>query len=297
VASVKLVIKIVKTSFAIRLNLFLLVAILLVPITTLAQFTFTTNNGAITITSYTGLGGNVVIPGYINGYPVKTIGDNAFYNCFTLTNVVISNCVAFIGNEAFRYCGNLTNVTLGSSVVGIGNYAFYMCDKLNGVTFPNSITNIGDYAFYNCSAMTNLTIPSSVTSIGYLAFSIGNLYQVYFEGNAPIAGKPVFMGGLGTVYYLPGTIGWGSTFGGWPTARWYQSQPQILGLGYGLGVKNNKFQFTISWATNTTVVVEASTNLHNWTPVITNWLFNGTNIFSDSAYTNIPKRFYRVHSQ
>jgi hypothetical protein len=35
-----------------------------------AQFTFTTNNGAITVTEYTGAGGNVVIPSAINGYPV-----------------------------------------------------------------------------------------------------------------------------------------------------------------------------------------------------------------------------------
>jgi hypothetical protein len=45
------------------------------------------------------------------------------------------------------------------------------------------------------------------------------------------------------------------------------------------------------------VVVEASTNLQSWTPVITNALVNGTNAFSDSAYTNYPQRFYRVRSQ
>jgi len=39
-----------------------------------AQFTYTTNNGAITITGYTGSGGAVTIPSIINGYPVVTIG-------------------------------------------------------------------------------------------------------------------------------------------------------------------------------------------------------------------------------
>jgi hypothetical protein len=64
-----------------------------------------------------------------------------------------------------------------------------------------------------------------------------------------------------------------------------------------LGVQGNTFQFTISWATNIAVIVDASTNLQNWTPVTTNALVNGTNSFSDSAYTNFSKRFYRVRSQ
>jgi hypothetical protein len=44
------------------------------------------------------------------------------------------------------------------------------------------------------------------------------------------------------------------------------------------------------------VVVLASTNLLNWTPVITNALVNGTYYFADSTWTNYPRRFYRVRS-
>src|SRR5258708_23772698 len=43
-----------------------------------AQFNYTTNNGAITITLYTGSGGIVTVPDTINGFPVTTIGDSAF---------------------------------------------------------------------------------------------------------------------------------------------------------------------------------------------------------------------------
>jgi hypothetical protein len=45
------------------------------------------------------------------------------------------------------------------------------------------------------------------------------------------------------------------------------------------------------------MVVEASTNLHNWTPVMTNALVSGTCAFTDSTWTNYPQRFYRVRSQ
>jgi hypothetical protein len=64
-----------------------------------------------------------------------------------------------------------------------------------------------------------------------------------------------------------------------------------------LGVGSNGLQFTISWATNASVLVLASTNLLDWTPVATNTLVSGTNAFVDSAWTNYPRRFYRVRSQ
>ena len=54
-----------------RLQLLLVV---MLPIVAQGQFTFTTNNGAITITRYTGPGGIVVIPDTTNGWPVETIG-------------------------------------------------------------------------------------------------------------------------------------------------------------------------------------------------------------------------------
>lgn len=41
--------------------------LLTLPAPVQAQFTFTTNNGAITITGYTGPGGAVVIPSSTNG--------------------------------------------------------------------------------------------------------------------------------------------------------------------------------------------------------------------------------------
>ena len=58
----------------------------------------------------------------------------------------------------------------------------------------------------------------------------------------------------------------------------------------GFGVQPGGFGFTISWATNASVVVEAATNLANpvWIPVSTNTLTGGTNYFSDPQWTNYP---------
>src|ERR1035441_3601171 len=66
--------------------------------------------------------------------------------------------------------------------------------------------------------LTNVTIGNSVTSIGNSAFDYcTSLTGVYFNGNAPSLGLSVFTAdNNATVYYLPGTSGWSSTFAGLP---------------------------------------------------------------------------------
>jgi len=237
---------------------------------------------------------------------VTSIGSEAFDDCTSLASVMIGNGVTNIDTYAFINCHGLTNVIFGSGVNSIGSQAFCQCYDLASVTFPNSLTSLGFAAFNSCSSLTSVTFGSGVTNIGTSAFAgCQNLHQVFFLGNEPsVNGGPgsadstVFSGESGTVYYASDIAGWGATFGGWPTAAGsYQSKPQILASGGGLGVRNNKFQFTFSWASNTIVVVEASTDLRSWTPVITNTLVNGTNAFTDSTWTNYPRQFYRVHSQ
>jgi hypothetical protein len=183
-------------------------------------------------------------------------------------------------------------------VTRIGDYAF-ASSYLTNVTIPDSVINIGGDAFW-VSALNSITIPDSVTNIDFYAFSqCYNLNHIYFEGNAPAATTPVFYNDPGMIYYLPGTTGWGANFGGLPTAPWYRPSPAILGNGSGLGVNTNGFGFTVSWATNTPVVIEVCTNLANpaWVPVNTNVLANGTSDFRDAQWANFPRRFYRIRSQ
>ena len=261
--------------------------------------TYTTNNGTITITGYTGPGGAVTIPSAINGLPVTSIGPGAFGGCRSLTNVAIPNSVTTIGDRAFDYCTSLTSVTLPSSLTSIGKGAFLACTVLTSVTIPNSLTNIPAMAFMGCTSLTNITIPKGVTSIEGQAFEFcSSLAGVYFQGNAPSLGSALLfdVSDSTTIYYLPGTTGWGTTFGGRPTALWYLPNPLILTSGPGFGVQSNAFGFIISWATNLPVVVEACTNPanHSWSLVQTNALTGGWSYFSDPQWANYPVRFYRL---
>jgi hypothetical protein len=232
------------------------------------------------------------------GNSVTNIGDEAFENCISLTSVIIPNSVTSIGVEAFIYCTSLTSLTIGNSVTNIGDDSFYDCSNLTSLTIGNSVAGIGYFAFGYCTSLTRVTIPGSVTSIVYYAFNgCTSLTKVYFTGNVPSPNdSTVFGGDPATIYYLPGTTGWGTVFDGRPTAPWFLPNPLILNHSAGFGVQPGGFGFTISWATNASVVVEAATNLANpvWLPVSTNALVNGTNYFSDPQWTNYPQRFYRA---
>jgi hypothetical protein len=268
------------------------------------------------------------------GSGVTSIGDEAFNECGNLTSITIPNSVSSIGTGTFDNCDRLRAITVNvlnptyssvdgvlfnksqtilvtypagiagaytipNSVTSIGDSAFFTC-LLSSVTIPNNVTSIGDYAFQGCTSLTSVTIGSGVTSIGDEAFwDCTTLTNVYFRGNAPSVGWNAFSHYPPYSYYLPGTTGWAAfaTNTGTSTKLW--TLPYPLVLQGSVGVQSNLFGFTVSWATNLSVVVEASTDLagKTWTPVLTNALNNGVVNFSDPEWRNYPSRFYRVRSQ
>ena len=101
---------------------------------------------------------------------VTYIGDYAFEDCSSLTNITIPNSVTTIRYSAFEDCRNLTSITIPSSVTSISSATFIGCSGLTSITIPNSVTSIGNIAFRGCSSLTNITIPNGVTSIDYGTF-------------------------------------------------------------------------------------------------------------------------------
>jgi hypothetical protein len=137
---------------------------------TFGDFNYTTNGSSVSITGYTGHGGNVIVPDSISDKPVTSIGENAFFDCNTITSINIPVGVSSIGGGAFSGCSTLTDITIPYTVNYIGISAFSYCVSLTSITVPNRVKNIASAVFTCCTSLTNVTIPNSVTIIESSAF-------------------------------------------------------------------------------------------------------------------------------
>ena len=135
---------------------------------------------------------------------IMSIGNWAFRDCYSLTNISIEDSenplsmVAgyyspFSANNAYTYIternvyigrnltlsetssvfDGITSVEFGPNVTTINSYLFNQAAKLSSVTIGNGVTTIGDYAFQEAGTSVEemvVTMGNSVTSIGESAF-------------------------------------------------------------------------------------------------------------------------------
>jgi hypothetical protein len=277
---------------AARTAMLLLLLMLILPAVVQAQFNYTTYNGAITITGYTGSGGAVTIPDTINSLPVTSIGDQAFYNCNSLTSVTIGTSVISIGNKAFWRCRSLTSVTIPDSVTSIGGGAFMACYSLTNVVIPASVTVLGSPVFLYCSGLAGIsvdplnsvyssvdgvlfnktqttlleypgartgpyTIPNSVTSIWDYAFSYcGSLTSVTIPSTVTYIGYDAFWTCLSlTSVTIPnGVIG----------NLAFDFCPSLTSVAIGKGVTSIAFDaFTVDCPSLTVITVDALNSVYS----------------------------------
>lgn len=234
------------------------------------------------------------------GNGVTSIEYGAFSGCPRLTNITLPDSLKSVGSFTFAYCSRLASVKIPTNLNYIAFEMFTGCSSLTSVMIPESVRGIQERAFSSCGLVT-ITIPKSVTSIrDKVFFDCTKLKGVYFQGNGVglgrddlTIGSDLFAGDNNvTVYFLSGSRGWGSTFSGRPTARW--TNP-LLSIPTATASASD-LAFTISWAPNATLVVEASPNLANpaWSPIGTNTPASGSWQFTDPNWANQPHRFYRV---
>ena len=104
----------------------------------------------------------------------KTIADDAFDWCSSLTSIKIPSGVTSIGNDAFAYCDSLTSIHIPDSVTSIGERAFRDCSSLTSIDIPDSVTSIEYAAFDGCSSLTNITVTNgnlNYASVGGVLFN------------------------------------------------------------------------------------------------------------------------------
>ena len=114
---------------------------------------------------------------------VEIIGFQAFFNCSNLTKVIIPEGVRKIGQNAFNGCSQLTSITIPSTIENM-NTAFSGNTALSHVTLTNGISEISYSAFEGCTGVTEVEIPSSVNKIRQDAFNgCTNLSDVKYNGH------------------------------------------------------------------------------------------------------------------
>lgn len=141
--------------------------LVVMPVVVHAQFEYATNadGTSLTITKYTGDGGDVTVPTNYDGLTVTGIGDNAFEK------------------------SGLTSVTIPDSVTNIGDLAFHLCSDLTSITMPSSVTNIGPDALHSCPALSNAYFAGSAPTVFSDVLANTNAIAYYLPGTA---GWPAF---------------------------------------------------------------------------------------------------------
>ena len=99
-----------------------------IPLEDTVLFEYTKENGGITITKYVGNQTNVQIPNKIEQLPVLKINENAFADT-KVKSVSLPSFCKEIDWFAFYGCYSLTNIYITNSVEAIGYGAFDGCSK------------------------------------------------------------------------------------------------------------------------------------------------------------------------
>ena len=128
----------------------------------------------------------ISIPDTIDGYKVTAIGENAFANCSSVTDIVLSKNIITIGRRAFYSCTNLTEIRIPSSVETFGEQIFYKATALKTVycdsSFIGSVLTITriERVVFGCKeirrdmcplTIKHIELTNNVTNINVFAFS------------------------------------------------------------------------------------------------------------------------------
>ena len=172
------------------------------------DFQYYVSDSEVTITKYIGSKTDVVIPAYIEGYPVVNlkgaIFSDAWYNRgLKISSLFIPESVEFIDDNTFEGCYYIEEITVDKNNKNFSNDEYNVLfnkDKTVLIKYtigssrenykiPEGVVTIAEEAFMSCLGIKNITIPDSVRTINKFAFSsCPNLVNVSMGKNVEYIG-------------------------------------------------------------------------------------------------------------
>ena len=125
----------------------------------------------VSILSYYGTGGDLIVPSEIYGYPVTEIQAFAFSMNDNIVNLTIPDSIKKIGYAAMLNMVALQTVNIGSGLETMEEYTFAYCEVLETVYFEDSVlTQLPSQTFFSDVSLSQVRLPNSVIYIGIEAF-------------------------------------------------------------------------------------------------------------------------------
>ena len=98
-----------------------------------------------------------------DGFKYNKIGDEAFYQCYQITELEIPDGIAEIGSDAFSMTKakcSFNKLTFAGSNIKIGDKAFQGCEMLKDIVLGNNvkITNLGEAVFADSRCISNESV-------------------------------------------------------------------------------------------------------------------------------------------
>lgn len=133
------------------------------------------------------------------------MGDLVFYECESLTSVVLSEEFVHFGYHTFSYTPWLENkrqenplvilnyvvvdgtmctgdVVIPDGVIGIGESAFETNKDITSVTLPDSVRWIDEQAFIYCTGLTGINLPDDIEDYGLNAYTDCKDIVITYQG-------------------------------------------------------------------------------------------------------------------
>lgn len=125
----------------------------------------------------------------IIGKSVKTIGNDAFSGCISVTSVVWNaiDCLDF-SCTPFNDCKEtIEQFSFGNNIEYIPSYLCNGLSKISSISIPKTVKNLGNYTFYGCNNLSKIyscpTLPPSINDYTFSSIQHENSTLYIYENS------------------------------------------------------------------------------------------------------------------